>query len=185
MSSINTPTTSNNSPFIYQTPSEALIGGAWGESGEKQAEKQQNFVGLDDKEANQVAAERLIDLHSEVQLLKVASDNRINPLAKATLESVVTSAQPDTAVKKVNPKKDKNANDYCRVVTIHGVSPKDISLDQVRRFASRMGVKGQRHKSKKAIFDAIATTKDNPPATTGEKKPKAEPSQNHVNRTKQ
>ena len=43
-----------------------------------------------------------------------------------------------------------------------------------------MGVEGQQHNTKKAIFDVIATTKDNP-ATT-EKKPKAEPSQNHINR---
>ena len=44
-----------------------------------------------------------------------------------------------------------------------------------------MGVKGQQHKTKKATFDAIATIKDDPPATT-EKKPKTELSLNHVNR---
>ena len=181
MSTINTPTPSSNSTFIYKTPCKAFIAGAWGKPGEKPAEKQQDFAGLDDKEANQVAAESLLDLHSEVQVLKVSSKHRINPLVKATLELVVTSVQPDTAVKKVNPKKQKNPNNYYRVVTINGVSPKDISLDEVWQFASQMGVKGQKHKTKKANFDTIATTKDNPPATT-EKKSKAEPSLNHVNR---
>ena len=51
MSSINTPTTYNNSPFIYKTPSEALIAGAWGKPGVNPAEKQQNFAGLGEKEA--------------------------------------------------------------------------------------------------------------------------------------
>ena len=102
MSSINTPTTSNNSPFIYKTPSEALIGCRWGKSSEKPAEKQQNFAGSD--EVNQFAAESLLYLHSDVQFLKVASG--ADPLANATMKSVITSPAAVTAIKRKSTSKE-------------------------------------------------------------------------------
>ena len=125
------PITSSNSPNLFQTPSKAFFARSWGKSSEKPAENKQNCVGSN-KEANQLAAaESLLDLvNIDVKVLKV-TPTQSDPLANATLESVITSVQPETAVKKLNSKKEKNPNNYCRVVTIHGVSPKDISLDHI------------------------------------------------------
>ena len=87
MSTINTHTTSSHLPFIYKSPSKAFITGSWGKSSEKPAEKQKDFVGSN-KEANQLAAKSLLNLHSEVQVLKVASGERTdlkNPVIWPTI----------------------------------------------------------------------------------------------------
>ena len=181
MSTINTPTTSSNSPFVYQTPSEAFAAGAWGKHGKKPAEKQQNFAGSSDKEA---AAESLLDL-GNADILKVVQDPLKNPIENATMKGVITSPEATNPIKRINNrKKDKDKElvlaprDHCRVVTIDGIAPADISVDQIRSFASRMGIKGLQRVSKKKIFDAIADEKDNP---TKKQKVEDSLSKNHVN----
>ena len=70
--------------------------------------------------------------------------------------------------------------EYCWVVSIDGISPKDIRVDQIQTFASQMGIKGCCHISKKKVFDAIADEKDNP-APKKEKKEEVKQTKNHVN----
>ena len=103
MSTINTPTPSSTSPYIFQTPSEAFVAGGWGKSSEKPGEKQQDFAGSDDKEA---AAESLLDLinsSAEVkfQSLKPGSD----PLANVTMAAVITSPTAINPIKRINNNK--------------------------------------------------------------------------------
>ena len=183
MSTINTPTTSSNLPFIYQTPSEAFIAGAWGKTGKKHAEKQQNFAGLDNKEA--AVAESLLDLinsSTEVEFQSVKPGS--NPLANVTMAAVITSPTAINLIKRINNKKKGSANDYCRVVSINNICPKNILLDQIQGFGSRMGLKGLRRKTKKACLDLIADEKENPTPEPEKKKKKIEEavSKNHVNR---
>ena len=77
-----------------------------GKSSEKAAKKQ-DFAGLDDKEANQLAAESLLDLvnTTNVEVIKVAT-TELDPLAKATMESVTTSPAAVTAIKRINIKRN-------------------------------------------------------------------------------
>ena len=175
MSSINTPTTYNNSPFIYKTPSEAFVAGRWGKPSEKPAEKQQNFAGSD-KQANQLAAKSLLDLvnTTDIEVLKVALPN--DPITDATMEAVITSPHPVNHVKRLNKKKDKTANkninidDYCRVVSINGISPVDIFVNQIRLFGYQNRINRLWRASKKKCFDMIADNKDNPKKKPAEKK---------------
>ena len=126
MSTNHTPTTSSNPPFVYQTPSKAFAAGGWVKSSEKPAEKQQNFAGSTDKEA--AVAESLLDLHSDVQFLKVASE--ADPLANAMLETVVTSVHATNPIKKINLKRRQPlSEELCRVVTINKIKPAAISND--------------------------------------------------------
>ena len=113
MSTNNTPAPSNNSSFIYKTPSEAFVTEGWGKSSEKPAEKQQNFVGS--SAANQlVAAESLLDLvNSDVKVVKVAKQS--DPLANATMESVLTSPDAVTLLKRINTKKKKKTMSHQRL----------------------------------------------------------------------
>ena len=181
MSTINTPTTSSNSPFVYQTPSEAFAAGAWGKHGKKPAEKH-DFVGSSDKEA---AAESLLDLinsSTEVEFQSVKPGS--NPLANVTMAAVITSPTAINLIKRINNKKKGSANDYCRVVSINNICPKNILLDQIQGFGSRMGLKGLRRKTKKACLDLIADEKENPtPEPEKKKKKKIEEavSKSHVN----
>ena len=70
MSTINTPPTSSNLPYIYHMPSKAFIAGGWGKFGENPAEKQQDFAGPNN-EANQLAAKSLLDcVNTEVEVLQ-------------------------------------------------------------------------------------------------------------------
>ena len=105
MSTNNSPATSNSSPYIFLTPSEAFAAGGWGKASEKPAEKQQNFAGSD--EANQFAAESLLDLvNTDVEVLKVTpTPTQSDPLANATLESIVTSPDAVTPLKRINIKR--------------------------------------------------------------------------------
>ena len=172
-----TPTPPNSSPCLFWTPSEAFVAGRWGKSSEKPAEKQ---VGLD--KANQLAAENLLDLVNSdvVEVLKLVATpiEPLDPLANATVETVITSADAVTSIKRINIKKGKKSRDYCQVVLIDKISPKDITADQIRSFCSRMGIKGLRHASKKKCFDFIADHKDKQP----KKKVPETLSNNHVNR---
>ena len=91
MSTINTLITSSNSPNLYETPSKACIAVGWGKSSEKPAKKH-DLVGLANlTKDNQLAAESLLDL---------VNSDIYNPLANATLETVVTSVHAINFVKK-------------------------------------------------------------------------------------
>ena len=104
-----------------------------------------------------------------------------DPLAKATMESVITSPAAVMAIKRINIKRKQPCpKEYCWVVSIDGISPKDIRVDQIQTFASQMGIKGCCHISKKKVFDAIADEKDNP-APKKEKKEEVKIAKNLVN----
>ena len=101
----NTPTPSNSSPYLFQTPIKAFVAGRWGKSSEKPAEKQQDFAGLE--EANQLAAESLLDLvNTNVEVLKV-KPTQFDPLSKETMELVVTSPDAVTPLKRINTKRQQ------------------------------------------------------------------------------
>ena len=75
-----------------------------GKSSEKPAAEKQEFAGLE--EANQLAAESLLDLvNSDVKVLKV-TPTQSNPFLKApTMQSVVTSPDAVTPLKRINTKR--------------------------------------------------------------------------------
>ena len=110
MSTLNTPTppSSNNLHFIYKMPSKTFIAGTWGKPGEKPAEKQQGFAGLDNNKANQVAAESLLDL-GNADILKVVQDPVKNPIKNATMKGVISTLPEATnPIKRINKKQIKN-----------------------------------------------------------------------------
>ena len=104
MSTNNTPTPSNSTPCVFQTPSKAFFARGWGKPGEKPAEKQ-DFAGSE--EANQLAAKSLLDLvnTTDIKVLKAAMTEP-DSLAKATMESVTTSPAAVTAIKRINIKRN-------------------------------------------------------------------------------
>ena len=77
---------------------------------------------------------------------------------------MITSPKAENpTIIKINQKKRKaTIKDLCWVVSIDGIKPVDISVDQVQQFASQIGIKGLCCAPKKEIFDGIANEKDNP-----------------------
>ena len=90
--------------------------------------------------------------------VKVSPD----PIANATMADVVFSSEFINPLKRINPKKPRNENDYTRLVSIGSITAKALNLDHIKRFATRSGLTGHGRFLKQRMCEAIVEQKINP-----------------------
>ena len=98
----------------------------------------------------------------------------IDPIANATMADVeytVDFINPHKRIR-IDPKKPKprNEKDYTRLVSIDSITSSELKKDDIRRFATRMGIDKQGKAGKRAICEAIVQHKIKPKKKEAPKK---------------
>ena len=145
MSTNNNPIICSILPSIYLSPSKAY----WLPSGQKLVKKRLRSSVLDQLTKKQIklrqkvclillATQTLMFWRSFKILLEILSKIQQWRESLSLLRQLLPSKESTT-------KKDKELetrDQHCHVVTINGIAPANISVDQIQGFASQMGIKG-------------------------------------------
>ena len=179
MSSISTLSSSGASRNLRK-PSDIVDGPCRVESGQKAGENQSRVATEKDVDQNdnhqQEAQHQHAALHppeaplptNEVVFDKVVQ--RKDPIANATIDDVDFTAEPINPHKRINPKKTRNEKDFTRLVAIGSITAKALMLDDIKRFATRVGIIGHRAFGKQKVCEAIVSHKLNPKKKDATKK---------------
>ena len=95
---------------------------------------------------------------------------RKDPIAHATIDDVDFTPEPINPHKRINPKKTRNDKDFTRLVAIGSITAKALMLDDIKRFATRVGIIGHRAFGKQKVCEAIVSHKLNPKKKEATKK---------------